>query len=120
MLVLRAALGLAVWSNARTLWARMPDIPSWTFSFPLALILLVSAGFLTRLASITCAIAQCTAIVFAASMQPAQGTIAVMLSTALFLLGPGAYSADAWLFGRRIVELPRPPRRASDVDYPNE
>ena len=118
--MLRATLGLAVWSNARVLWTDLPYIPSWALSIPLALILLLLAGFLTRFASITCAVAQCAAIVFIASMQPAHWVIAVMLSIALFLLGPGAYSFDAWLFGRRIVELPRPVRRANEVDYPNE
>ncbi|GGC66814.1 hypothetical protein [Undibacterium terreum] len=39
--------------------------------------------------------------------------IAVICAVALMLLGPGAYSVDARLFGRRIVVLPP----ARDVDH---
>jgi uncharacterized membrane protein YphA (DoxX/SURF4 family) len=102
------------------LWSGIPDLPGWVFSIPVALILLVCAGLLTRFASITCAITQCATIVFVASTQPVHGVIAAMASIALSLLGPGAYSLDAWLFGRRIVELPRPARRSHEIDYPNE
>ncbi len=38
----------------------------------------------------------------------------VVLPTGLLLLGPGAYSLDAWLFGRRVVDLARTPRHPKE------
>lgn len=38
----------------------------------------------------------------ASSMHPARLSLAIV-AAALALLGPGAYSADGWRFGRRVV-----------------
>ncbi|WNG29152.1 hypothetical protein F0U62_38020 [Cystobacter fuscus] len=40
--------------------------------------------------------------------------IKLLAAGALALLGPGAHSVDAWLFGRRVVTLP--PRKKTRVD----
>ncbi|WP_051256579.1 hypothetical protein [Cystobacter fuscus] len=40
--------------------------------------------------------------------------IRLLAAGALALLGPGAHSVDAWLFGRRVVTLP--PRKKTRVD----
>jgi hypothetical protein len=37
---------------------------------------------------------------------------AILNAVALALLGPGAYSVDAWLYGRRVVIVP--PRKVSE------
>ena len=65
------------------------------------------------------------ASVFVACLDPGlQGWPAAGLLCSLLLLGPGAYSVDATLFGRRVVELPasqRSTRRMrSPHDHPKE
>lgn len=55
-----------------------------------------------------------------ASMPPAGDAVAMVARAcgcaALGLLGPGAYSVDANLFGRRVIRLePRPPDRDGDA-----
>ena len=71
-------------------------------------------GFGTRVAATVLA-----AIAFvAAFMTSVDVTLALArigFCTALVLLGPGAYSIDARLFGRRVIRLePRAPNRGSD------
>jgi len=39
--------------------------------------------------------------------------LAVIAAAAVFLLGPGAHSLDARLFGRREINIPRQPNRRS-------
>lgn len=40
-----------------------------------------------------------------------QWLLLAVIGASLVLLGPGAWSVDAWLFGRRRVELPETSRR---------
>jgi len=47
-------------------------------------------------------------------------TLLAALATALALLGPGAWSVDARLFGWRRVEIPRSGRRRTDDRTPPE
>jgi putative oxidoreductase len=63
-------------------------------------------GFPTRLIAVACAIA--AAIITAvAPIYPLACSAAFILSMmALALIGPGAYSIDAVLFGRRTIQLP--------------
>lgn len=65
------------------------------------------------------------ASVFVACLDPGlQGWPASGLLVCLMLLGPGAYSVDATLFGRRVVELPASQHRRRNVppddDHPKE
>jgi hypothetical protein len=71
--------------------------------------LCVALGFLTPVMAVTAAAA---AVVDMLGGAPAQGfwvSGALLLdASALGLLGPGAYSVDARLFGRRVTVLPAP------------
>ncbi len=61
------------------------------------------------------------AAVFVACLDPGlQGWPAAGLLISLLLLGPGAYSVDATLFGRRVVELPATPRRQRRFRPPHD
>lgn len=64
------------------------------------------AGFPTRPIAVACAIAGAT-VAATAQIYPLACSGAFILSMlALALIGPGAYSVDATLFGRRTVRLP--------------
>jgi len=54
------------------------------------------------------------ALVLGPAPAPASVLLLVMVA-ALGLLGPGAYSVDARLFGRREIEVPRSERRLADT-----
>ena len=72
-----------------------------------ALTLSISLGLLTSVASLLLL----ASLAIAALERGSLPTVAIcegLYVAALTLLGPGAYSFDARLFGRRIVELPKP------------
>ena len=98
--------------------ARPPSLPfppyvSIVASGALAIALLLGLG--TRIVAFVSA----TAAIAVAFMTG--GDVATMMAracgcAALGLLGPGAYSIDSNLFGRRVIRLePRAPHRASDA-----
>jgi len=72
-------------------------------------------GFLTPLASVAAAfgyLAISTIGIQASGLSDKSlvATLLAVMSIALLLLGPGAYSADARLFGRRYIVIPETPR----------
>ena len=71
------------------------------------LLLALLAGLLTRWVAVVCclaAIAKLFFIEFGMAMLP--HLMFAFCSAALMLLGAGAYSLDAMLFGRRVVKIP--------------
>lgn len=97
------AAGLAL-SDPLTL----PWTPTGTAYFVAGVMLLaLLAGLLTRLTAMLC----CFAAI--ARLHDLELTMALLpplmfglCAAALMLLGPGAYSMDAMLFGRRVVKIP--------------
>ena len=98
-----------------------PTLASWTIGLVAIFVgatLLV--GFLTPITGISAAIGNSALVVslFAGSgaSAPDKAFTAIdlaVLSIALVLLGPGAFSLDAYLFGRREIIIPkgnRPPQ----------
>ncbi len=65
----------------------------------------LALGALTRLAAGLCAIAIAVVGAQLGDHQSLVVAAGAAMSLGLALLGPGAYSVDARLFGRRIVEL---------------
>ena len=69
---------------------------------------LLIAGLVTPLASVLAAVTMATA----GDLQDVSWTVPVMaILVCLILQGPGAYSIDARLFGRREIIIPPAPRR---------
>ncbi len=65
-------------------------------------------GFLTPVMGALLFLFGSAAVIFSSSIQiyASPLTYGIVLSVALILLGPGAYSLDARLFGRREIIIP--------------
>lgn len=118
LLMLRAAVGLQLLAEA--LYAG--TVRWWPFAAPaplpliqLAVLLsillaaLLALGMLTPVAGAVCTAFQLLCLGNASWAQALPYIVAAFTATALVLLGPGAYAADARLFGRRRLVLPASP-----------
>ena len=77
----------------------------WT-ALAVALAIGLVAGFPTRLLALACAVLAAI-VAWTLQIEPIAYSGAFILSMlGLALIGPGAYSVDAVLFGRRTVHLP--------------
>jgi hypothetical protein len=101
LLALRASL--ALWITSETLTATAPSLA--TLSVGVVLILLFACGFGVRIGA-AIAIGAGLYLVAASEITWSAERVAQFLELgALGLLGPGAYSIDAILFGRRTITL---------------
>lgn len=84
---------------------------SWPAALWLAVVSLVAAlavagGFLTPILALICGALKVYALIGTAHGITPLLVLALLLSIAVAMLGPGAYSLDAKMFGRRVVLLP--------------
>lgn len=80
--------------------------PMWLLVVSGIAALAVSVGFLTPLFALLCGLLKISALASAAQLIVPLVVLALLLATAVAMLGPGAYSIDARMFGRRVVLLP--------------
>jgi hypothetical protein len=66
----------------------------------------VTGGVLTPVLALICGALKIYALIGSASGIAPLIVLALLLSFAVAMLGPGAYSLDAKMFGRRVVLLP--------------
>jgi hypothetical protein len=66
---------------------------------------MLAAGFLTRCVALSVGAAELALVTTAASGTIAFHAVGVGATFALALIGAGALSVDAYLFGRRVIEL---------------
>lgn len=83
----------------------------WPASIWLAVVSFVAAiavvaGFLTPILALICGALKVYALIGTAPGIAPLIVLALLLSFAVAMLGPGAYSLDAKMFGRRVVLLP--------------
>lgn len=85
--------------------AAMP--PWWQLTLLAMLAALLGVGLLTPLAGVLAVLYQALYVSASTSLSQASlPAIAIAAAMALVLMGPGGYSADARLFGRRRLMLP--------------
>jgi uncharacterized membrane protein YphA (DoxX/SURF4 family) len=121
LLLLRAAIGCTAIFQG---WAYLTglDFPSiWTVPAGTFLILSGAALIIGLLTAVACAAITISALGTVLSWLPAptpnlycealSSALAIVISVAVGLLGPGSWSIDARLFGRREITIPRMPRR---------
>ncbi len=121
LLLLRAALGISLLSHGVAYLIDGPDLTLIVWATDLFLFLssaLLLIGYLTPLASILAGLCSLSSVL-TLLQQPAGGflatkpaaILATVIAAALVGLGPGAFSLDARLFGRReiVISNPLPP-----------
>jgi len=125
LLLLRVVLGLAILvQGSLLLTERNPTPVTWCAgTAALAAGVMLSIGLLTPFAS---AVAGAVAIGIGLSLIPAgsgnlfDAKLPLILATttllAITLLGPGAFSVDARLFGHREIIIPRRPKTTMNLD----
>ncbi|HZX77768.1 hypothetical protein [Lysobacter sp.] len=100
-------LRMTVAAGVVLLWRESPVFAVLHAALAWLVALFLLAGAVTPLACLLCCLLSITVlsrIGWSASSTPALMT--GLCAAALALLGPGAYSLDAYLFGRRVVKLP--------------
>jgi uncharacterized membrane protein YphA (DoxX/SURF4 family) len=131
LLILRTAAGIATGIYGGILLSRLETTINGQFSYIshliLSLILITGSiffilGLMTPFVSITLAVSELIAAIVRLTLpNPLDGFrftwIALLLlasiATALFFLGPGAFSIDARIFGRRQIFI-KPPKKESE------
>jgi uncharacterized membrane protein YphA (DoxX/SURF4 family) len=80
--------------------------PPWLLIVSAIAALAVILGFLTPLFALICGLLKVSALAGATQILAPLVILTLLLAAAVAMLGPGAYSLDAKMFGRRIVLLP--------------
>ncbi|NGZ86333.1 hypothetical protein [Duganella aceris] len=102
LLMLRLAVGLQLLFESRCTGA----LPWWQAALVSVVGLALLLGVLTPAAAALSAAFQLTCLAHAGWAHAAPLLVAAMTAVTLVLIGPGAYSLDARLFGRRRLVLP--------------
>jgi hypothetical protein len=99
LLLLRLSVAVHLFVDGRS---ALPGLP-WLVPGLIAVALLLSFGVMTPLAAAFCGMLELAG--FPVTGGSSDAVFAIANAAALALLGPGAYSVDARLFGRRIVKI---------------
>jgi uncharacterized membrane protein YphA (DoxX/SURF4 family) len=107
LLLLRSSVAAMLFIDpaGRVFW----PAPIWLAVVSFVAAIAVTVGFLTPILALICGALKIYALVGSPHWIGALIVLALLLSCAVAMLGPGAYSLDAKMFGRRVVLLP-PPR----------
>ncbi len=87
--------------------ARFDDLPVWSMAGMLVVGTALLAGICTRVAAGICAILAAAVFVRMGGTLGWLMGLQALNAAALAILGAGAYSIDARLFGRRVIDLRR-------------
>ena len=103
LLLMRVSVGTALLLES---YGHRPGLFSWLQITACVLIAVLAAGFLTPFAAALALAAHGLIWCLAGIGTAGTGIVVCLDAAALALLGPGAYSVDSYLFGRRVVVLP--------------
>jgi asparagine N-glycosylation enzyme membrane subunit Stt3 len=105
LVLLRLALVLALWVERHAVLEALPEslAPACLIVIVIALVLGGLTSLFTSLAMLISGLGMLHASTFTIWL----GALTLLMGTALLMLGPGAYSIDARLYGRRRVTLHR-------------
>jgi uncharacterized membrane protein YphA (DoxX/SURF4 family) len=104
LLLLRLSLAAILLVHGREYW---PGAPVWTSLICAGFGLLLLIGWMTPYVALLGAIGGAGTLLLARSTDAIEGAFTLAVMAALGLLGAGAYSLDARLYGRRSVVVPR-------------
>ncbi len=115
LLLLRIA---AAGMFALNLSHQFPSLHWFLISFIGLVSLGLLLGFLTPILSVIACLAAAANLLLADQSIEVVFILRILLSAALFFLGPGAYSVDARLFGLRVTVVPpRKDRNSATTNY---
>jgi putative oxidoreductase len=105
LLFLRASVAFSVVVET---YAHDPSTAVWLKIAAGLIAAALSAGYMTPIAAAMAIAYQVLLWSSVGTVNSAEAIMVSLDSLALALLGPGAYSIDGYLFGRRVVVLPPP------------
>jgi hypothetical protein len=90
-----------------------PHSVAWSLALTVTLIIALGVGFMTPIAAL---LTIPVYLIETAGLRvvPAEVITAIVPAVALSLIGPGSYSIDAYLFGHRVVVIPKTHDRDAD------
>lgn len=104
LLLVRVALSILLFDGVASPLLSLGS--PWLLAAPAALAMVLCLGFITPIAALLSVALQVTTLLTSGTTLAAVHACAMLDATALAMLGPGAYSVDARLFGQREVILP--------------
>ncbi|WP_433975236.1 hypothetical protein [Tunturiibacter lichenicola] len=104
LIVLRSIVAVRVFAEARTHSTTDCAIPLDILASVVGLSLFL--GFLTPYCAAVCCVAELTIVAMSWAPDVFSLWMSALTSGSVAVLGPGAYSVDAKIFGRRLIEVP--------------
>ena len=103
LLLMRVALAVMLLDSVARPFMHLGS--PWFLAAPVTVAIALCLGFITPIVSALCVLLEVTIWATSAGAIEAVHVCAMLVAVALAMLGPGAYSLDARLFGRRQVIL---------------